>query len=200
MIMQNRTLTLLPAGLALLALATSNRADDITSGYSQLETLEQSEVKQKLQLDSGFTYIASADFDKSGLGDVSVWRTDVRARYSLELQPGTLSLGAFYEYSDYDLGNLSGDNGNFNTLSFDASWKGMVNDHWGYFGYGALTLSASTDANLGDGLTGTGAGGVRYVASTNLSFGLGLAVSSRLEIGRASGRGRVEISVVAVAL
>jgi hypothetical protein len=142
--------------------------------------MEQPQVQQIVQVNPGFTYTANADFDKSGLGKVSVWRFDVPVRYTIKTDPGDLGFGVFYEYSEYDLDNLDGTR-DFNTLAFDTFWKGMINDEWGYFAYGSINLSASTDTSLGSGLTGTGAGGVRYEWSKDLSLGLGLAVSTQLE-------------------
>ena len=177
----NQTKKVLVASLGLLTVAGLALADDTTSGYSGLETMEQPQVEHLFNINPGFTYTSEADFDDGDLGDISVWRFDIPARYTLKTESGDLGFGAFYEYSDYDLGNLSDDELTFNTLAFDAFWKGMINDNWGYFLYGGITLAASTDANLGDGVTGTGAGGVRYVWSETLSLGVGAGVSSRLE-------------------
>ncbi len=171
----------LVASLGMLTTAAIALADGTTSGYTVLEEMEQPQIEQIFQINPGFTYTADADFDDSSLGDVSVWRFDIPARYTLKTENGDLGLGAFYEYSRYELGNLNDDDFNFNTLAFDAFWKGMINDNWGYFVYGGITLSADTDADLTDGVTGTGAGGVRYVWSESLSLGVGAGVSSRLE-------------------
>jgi len=177
----NQTKLLLAASAGLLAWAGPIIADDSTSGHSGLESLEVKQDAQQLQINPGFTYVADADFDDSSLGDVSVWRADIPARYILKTEHGDLGLGAFYEYSRYELGNLDDEDFNFNTLAFDAFWKGMVNENWGYFVYGAISLAADTDENLGDGVTGMGGGGVRYVWSEALSLGLGAVVASRLE-------------------
>ena len=171
---------MLALSLGFLVLATSTFADDITSGHSGLETMEEPQIEHKLQISPGFTYLSDADFDHGSLGNVSVWRADIRGRYTMSTEQGELGLGALYEYSQYDLSKFNG-NFDFNTLGFDAYWKGMFNEKWGYFVYGAVQMSADTDVNLGDGLTGTGAGGVRYVWSKDLSLGIGAAVSSRLE-------------------
>lgn len=177
----NQTKKILVASVGLLTLIGPAVANDSTSGHSGLETMETPQVTQKLQLNPGFTYVADADFDNSNLGDVSVWRFDIPARYTISTEHGDLGLGAFYEYSRYELGDLSDDNFNFNTLAFDAFWKGMFGDNWGYFVYGGVSMSADTDADLSDGVTGMGGGGVRYVWSKELSLGLGAVVASRLE-------------------
>ena len=166
--------------LGLLTVASLALADDITSGYSGLDNMEQPQIEHIIQVNPGFTYMSDADFNNSQLGKVNVWRFDVPARYTMKTDAGDLGLGAFYEYSEYDLDKLEGTQ-DFNTLAFDAFWKGMLNDEWGYFAYGSVNLSASTKATLSDGLTGTGAGGMRYEWSKDLSLGLGVAVSTRLE-------------------
>src|SRR5262245_17232243 len=132
--MHNRTLTLLVTSLGLLTLAGPARADDVTSGHSELEQMESPTVDQKFQLSSGFTYLSDADFDNSALGDVNTWRWDVRGGYTLVTPHGDLGLGAFYEYSQYELGNLPDDydDFDFNVLAFDGYWKGMFNETWGY--------------------------------------------------------------------
>jgi len=168
------------SSLGVLALVGAAFADDTTSGYSGLETMEQPQVEQVLQINPGFTYTSDADFDDSSLGKFEVWRFDVPVRYTLKTEHGDLGLGAFYEYSEYDLDRLSGTE-DFNTLAFDAVWKGMVDDNWGYFVFGGVALSASKDTGLGNGLTGLGGGGVRYVWSEKLSLGVGAGVASRLE-------------------
>jgi hypothetical protein len=144
--------------------------------------METQQVKHELQVSSGFTYVSEADFDTSAFGDVTIWRADLRSRYIMGTEHGDLGLGAIYEYSHYDLDSTFG-SGDFdmNTLAFDAYWKGMFDEKWGYFVYGAVGASADSDENLLDGVTGVGALGGRYVHSENLSFGLGLAVASRLE-------------------
>ena len=96
------------------------------------------------------------------------------------MSAGDLRLGAFYEYSEYDLSRLDGTK-DFNTLAFNTLWKSMINDDWGYFLYGAVSLSAATAAELESGLTGIGGGGVQYVWSPNLSLGLGAAVATHME-------------------
>lgn len=166
--------------VGLLSVAGLAFADDTTSGYSGLESMDSHQVEQKFQINPGFTYSAEADFDDSAMGDVSVWRFDIPARYTLTLEQGEFGLGGFYEYSEYDFGNITDDQ-DFNTLAFDAVWKSMFNDKWGYFLYGAMGWSASTDASLSDGFTGGGALGGRYVVSKDLNFGLGLGVASQLE-------------------
>ena len=178
--MYNQTKRTVILGLGLLSVASLALADDITSGYSGLENMEQPQVQQTFQVNPGFTYMSDADFNNSKLGKVNVWRFDVPARYTIKTDPGELGLGAFYEYSEYDLDKLANTQ-DFDTLAFDAFWKGMLNDTWGYFAYGSVNLSASTKATLSDGLTGTGAGGVRYEWSKDLTLGLGVAVSTRLE-------------------
>ena len=176
----NKTKQALLAGLGTLALAGSALADDTTSGYSGLEQMEQPSVEHIIQVNPGFTYTGEADFNNSSLGNVSVWRFDVPAHYTIKTEPGDLRLGAFYEYSEYDLSNLAGTQ-DFNTLAFDTLWKGMVNDEWGYFLYGAVSLSAAKSTELESGLTGIGGGGVRYVWSKNLSLGLGAAAATHME-------------------
>lgn len=176
----NQTKRILASSLGMLGVAGVALANDTTSGYSGVETMEGPKLEQKLQINPGFTYLSDADFDTSGFGDLNVWRFGIPARYTLETDPGDFSLGAFYEYSEYELGNWNEDF-EFNTLAFDAVWRSMLNENWGYFVYGGVTLAASTDESLGDGLTGVGGGGVRYVWSPNLSLGLGVVVASRLE-------------------
>ena len=89
-------------------------------------------------------------------------------------------MGAFYEYSEYDLDKLDGTK-DFNTLAFNLLWKSMINDEWGYFAYGAVSMAASKSVALDSGLTGIGGGGVQYVWSKDLSLGLGAAVATHLE-------------------
>jgi hypothetical protein len=175
-----RTKRVLFSSLGLLAMASLALADDTTSGYSGLETMEQSAVTNVFQINPGFTYLPEADFNTSRLGNLSVWRFDVPASYTLKMAPGDLRLGVFYEYSEYDLSNLDGTK-DFNTLAFNTLWKSMINDEWGYFMYGAVSLSAAKSTALGNGLTGIGGGGVRYVWSPNLSLGLGAAVATHME-------------------
>ena len=180
--MRKRALTVFASSLGLLALTSIGRADDITSGHSQLETMDTHEVKQELKISSGFTYIGEADFDTGAFGDVEVWRADLRGRYIMGTEHGDLGLGAIYEYSHYDLDTaFSSSDFDMNTLAFDAYWKGMFDEKWGYFVYGAVQASADSDENLLDGVTGVGALGGRYVYSEDLNFGLGFAVASRLE-------------------
>ena len=96
--MHYQKLTAVALGLGLLAQTSPLRADDTTSGHSGLETMESSQVEQKLQINPGFTYISDADFSKDSLGKVNVWRFDVPARYTIKLGQGELGLGALYEY------------------------------------------------------------------------------------------------------
>ncbi len=178
----HQTKKVLISGLALLAVAGLALADDTTSGHSGLETMEQSAVTNVFQVNPGFTVLPDADFNNGNLGHVNVWRFDVPASYTFKMQPGDLKLGVFYEFAGYELSKLDG-NKDFNTLAFDTLWKSMVNDEWGYFLYGAISLSSATSTCLGDGLTGIGGGGVRYVWSKDLSLGLGAAVATHLEEG-----------------
>ncbi len=174
------TKKILGASVGLLAMAGLALADDTTSGYTGLETMDQGQVEHVIQINPAFTYTADADFDDSAMGSIKVWRFDIPARYTIKTEHGDLGLGAFYEYSEYDLDNLAGTR-DFNTLAFDAVWKGMYDENWGYFVFGGAALSASTDTGLGNGLTGFGGAGVRYVWSEKLSLGVGAAVASRLE-------------------
>ena len=178
--MRNRVLNLLVSGLAFVAIAGQTRADDVNSGHSALSMMDQPTIEHKFQINPGFTYFAEADFDDKALGDISSWRFDLPGRYTMTTDRGELGLGALYEYTEYEFSNAGGDH-KFNTLAFDAYWKGMFNENWGYFLYGGLAMSADTDADLTDGVTGVGAGGVRYVWSKDLSLGVGLSVASRLE-------------------
>jgi len=180
----NKTKRVLVLSLGLLTMGGLALADDTTSGYSGLETMEQPQVAHIIQINPGFTYTPNADFDHNALGKISVWRFDAPVRYTMKTEAGDLGLGAFVEYSEYDTDRLSDAGGttDFVTLAFDAFWKGMVNDNWGYFLYGAVGMSAATEnTTLSDGLTGMGGGGVRYVWSENLSLGLGAVVATRLE-------------------
>jgi hypothetical protein len=180
--MENRNLCILASSLGLLALASPSWADDTTSGYSGLESMDAPAIEQKLQINPGFTYTPAADFNQDNLGDVSVWRLDLPARYTITMEEGEIALGAFYEYSEYDFSDLGGiGTQDFNTLAFNAAWKSMINDKWGYFVYGGFGWSASTEASFDDGFTGVGAAGGRYVCSSNLNFGFGLGVASQLE-------------------
>ncbi|MCX6925466.1 MAG: DUF6268 family outer membrane beta-barrel protein [Verrucomicrobia bacterium] len=174
------TKRLVITSLGVLALAGSALAADTTSGYSELEQMEQPATEHVFQVNPGFTYTADADFNNSSLGKLSVWRFDIPAHYTIKTEPGDLKFGVFYEYSEYNLDKLDATQ-DFNTLAFDTVWKGMLNDEWGYFLYGAVSMSASTHAALSDGLTGAGGAGVRYVWSKDLSLGLGAAVATRLE-------------------
>lgn len=167
-------------GLGSLAVTGLALADDPTSGYSELETMGQPKVEQAFTINPGFSYMSDADYSKSSLGKVSVWRFDVPARYTIKTAPGDLGIGAFYEYSEYDLDKLANTQ-DFDTLAFDLLWKSMINDDWGYFAYGAVGFSSSTHTSLSSGLTGTGGGGARYVWSKDLSLGLGVAVSTQME-------------------
>jgi hypothetical protein len=178
--MNTQTKKILVAGIGLLALARLAVADDTLSGHSGVDNLQQGEAPNVLTLNPGFTYTADADFDNKDLGKLNVWRFDIPARYTIKTGPGDLRLGAFYEYSEYDLDKLAGTQ-KFNTLDFDVLWKSMINEEWGYFVYGGVGLSASEHAELGNGLTGVGGGGVQYVWSEKLSLGVGLAVSTQME-------------------
>lgn len=180
----DKTKRVLALSLGLLSVASLALADDTTSGYSGLETMEQAQIEHTVQVNPGFTYTPEADFDHGRNGKFSVWRLDLPVRYTMKTEAGDLGLGAFYEYSEYDVDRFGGRNGtaDFNTLAFDAFWKGMINDEWGYFVYGGVGMSAATeDTTLSDGLTGVGGGGARYVWSKDLSLGLGAAVATRLE-------------------
>lgn len=179
-IVYHQTKKVLFSGLGLLAMAGLALADDITSGYSGLETMQQVAVTNLFQVNPGFTYVGESDFNNGRLGNVSMWGFDVPASYTIKLAPGDLRLSAFYEYSEYDLSRLAGTQ-DFNTLAFNTLWKSMVNDDWGYFLYGAVSLSAAKSAELDSSLTGIGAGGVQYVWSKDLSLGLGAAVATYLE-------------------
>ena len=68
-------------------------ADDTTSGYSGLDTMQQPTVANVFQVNPGFTYTGDADFNNSRLGTVSVWRFDVPANYTIKMQPGDLQVG-----------------------------------------------------------------------------------------------------------
>lgn len=170
--------TLAFTGLGALAFASLALADDTTSGYTGLETMEEPQVEQLLQVSPAFTYIVPAEIHHTDV-DISTLRFDVPVHYTIKTDPGDLRLGTFYEHSKYILEDNP--NQNFNTLTFDLLWKAMINDNWGYFAYGAVGFSTSTHADFGDGLTGIGGGGVRYVWSENLSLGLGAAVATRME-------------------
>ena len=176
----NQTKKTLLSSIGLLSVAGLAVADDTTSGYSGIESMDAPKVEQKLQINPGFTYVAETEFDNNTFGKVSVSRFDVPIRYTMKMEQGELGLGAFYEFSSYDFTGAPGTE-DFNTLAFDAIWKSMFNDKWGYFVYGGVGFSASEEASLGDGATGVGAGGVRYVVSPTLSFGLGVGVASQLE-------------------
>jgi hypothetical protein len=167
------------AGLSLAAMTTVALADDTTSGYSGLDTMDAAKAIQKFDINPGYLYEANADFDHGG--DVSVMRFDLPARYTLKLKQGELGLGALYEYSYYSFGNASLNDQKFNTLAFNAYWKSMFNDNWGYFVFGGGGYSASTKTDFGSGGTGMGGAGVRYVVSPTLSFGLGGGIASQIE-------------------
>ncbi len=177
--MITQTKKFLMVGIGVLALARLALADDTLSGHSGLENMQAPEVTNIYQINPGFTYIGDADFDNKNLGKVSVWRVDVPAHYTLKTGPGDLRLGAFYEFSEYDLDRIDGTQ-KFNTLDFDVLWKSMINEEWGYFVYGGVGLSASESTELAEGLTGVGGGGAQYVWSENLSLGFGLAVSTQM--------------------
>ena len=179
-VIMNHLGRVLVSSVGVLAIAGVAVADDTTSGYSGLESMDTDKVEQKFIVNPGYTYEAEADFDHSSAGDVSVSRFDIPARYTLKLEQGEIGLGAFYEYSCYEFSDLTSDQ-QFNTLSFNAYWKSMIDDTWGYFVFGGLGLSASTDADLGNGVTGMGGAGARYIYSTNLNFGLGAGIASQLE-------------------
>jgi Domain of unknown function (DUF6268) len=178
--MIDHTKRMLISSLGVLTLTGVALADDTTSGQSGLETMEQPVVEHIVQVAPGVSYISDADFHSAALGSVSVWRLDIPASYTIKLEPGDLRLGAFYEYSEYDTDRLAGSQ-DFNTLRFNALWKAMIDDTWGYFLYGGVSLSSSTETGLDRGLTGVGGGGVQYVWSEDLRLGLGLAVATQLE-------------------
>jgi hypothetical protein len=181
MSIRNRRQALLALALAPFLAATSAKSEGVTSGHSTLDTLETKEAKREFHVSAGFSHTFDAEFDHDEFGDVSVTRLDSRVAYIMDVGPGELGLGGFYEFSWYNLDILDDEEFNFHRLSFDSFYKGMVNENWGYFGYGAITFAADTDANLGDGIMGTVAGGARYVWSEDLSLGFGLSVSTSLE-------------------
>ena len=182
-----RTKRVLFSSLGLLAMASLALADDITSGHSGLEDMETSSITNVFSVNPGFEWLPNADFNTSRLGQVNVWRFNVPASYTLKTQPGDLRLGVFYEYSEYqfskleDLGGRDEGRKDFNTLAFNTLWKSMINDDWGYFLYGQVSLSAAKSTDLGNGLTGMGGGGVQYVFSDKLRLGLGAAVATHTE-------------------
>ena len=179
-----RAKTLCVSALSMAALATVSLADDITSGHSALETMEQETVEHKLQVNPGFTYVGETDFKNDRLGKMGVWRLDLPARYTMKTEAGDLGIGAFYEFSEYHVEDLIPTGYNyydFNTLAFDTYWKGMIDDNWGYFVYGAVGLSSSTHVGFGTGLTGMGGGGAQYVWSKDLSLGIGALVATQME-------------------
>lgn len=177
---QNRKVASLTMGcIASVTLAGSVSGQDLTSGSSTLETKKEPADYGVFTLTPGFTELFDADFDHGNLGKISVSRADLRAGYARKLGEGELGFGGLYEYSSYDLSE--GGSEVFNRLAFNGYYKGMVNDNWGYFGYASGEMAASTEANLGDGLMGTFAGGARYVWSDKLSLGLGVALSTSLE-------------------
>jgi hypothetical protein len=178
--MISRTKITLISSLGLLTAVGLTLAEDTTSGHSGLERMEQPHREGVLRVDPGFTYIGDADFDRSALGSLSVWRFSLPASYTMKLEPGDLRLGATYEFSEYDTSRLAGFQ-DFNTLTFNTLWKSMLNDNWGYFLYGGVSLSSSTETSLGSGLTGVGGGGAQYVWSPDLSLGFGLAVATQME-------------------
>jgi hypothetical protein len=177
---RNRRLALSALAIGPLLVSGSALADGITSGHSGLETLETKEPKREFQVNPGFSHTFDAEFDELDT-DISVTRFDTRVAYIMDAGPGELGLGGFYEFSWYDLDVADDEELNFHRLSLDAYYKGMVNENWGYFGYGAITFAADTDADFTDGFMGTIAGGGRYVWSEDLSLGLGIAVSTALE-------------------
>jgi len=163
-------------------MASLSLADDITSGHSGLEGMEQPQIEQNVRVNPGFTYIGNSEFNNDKLGHVNVWRADVPVRYTMKSEPGELGVGAFYEFSEYYFSRWANlHHQDFNTLSFDTYWKGMLDDEWGYFVYGAVGFSASTHVGLGTGLTGMGGGGAQYVWSDSLKLGVGAVVATQME-------------------
>jgi hypothetical protein len=165
---------------SLLTAAGLAWADDTTSGYSGLEKEGQPREGTKLEVNPGFLYAAQADIDNGG--DVSVWRFDVPVNFTRKYDQKELGIKLQYEYSYYDFGGFPTlDDQKFNTLALNANWRAMIDDKWGYFLFGGLGLSASTDAQFSEGLTGMGGAGAQYAVSTNVVIGLGGGIGSQLE-------------------
>lgn len=176
-----KLLSLTLSCVATLILAGSAVGQELTSGNSSLETKTDSDVTNVFTLTPSFTYLFDTDFKDNDAGKVSVTRADMRAGYVMKSDQAEFGLGGLYEFSNYDFSKLGFEE--FNRLAFSAHYKGMANDNWGYFGFGAIEMAASTDAALGNGVMGTFAGGARYVWSDRLSLGFGAAVSTTLEDG-----------------
>ena len=174
-----KILSLTLSCVATLTMAGSALGQELTSGNSSLETKVDSDVTNVFTLAPSFTHLFDSDFKGTDNGNVSVTRADMRVGYAMKSDQAEFGLGGLYEFSNYDFSKLGYEE--FNRLAFSAYYKGMVNDNWGYFGYGAVEMAANTGAALGNGVMGTLGGGARYVWSDKLSLGFGLAASSSLE-------------------
>lgn len=120
--------------------------------------------------------------DIDGGGQFSLSRARVDLGVPLRLNDVTVVMSRFrYEFDSYDFSGGYAPWHNINEFSVDSLVLWRMDSNWTIYGGPSLKLAAESDANLGNGFTGGGAGGVSYKYSDTLSFGAGLAVTSQLE-------------------
>ncbi len=132
-----------------------------------------------------FTFRADMDDDA---GEVSIIRTDFSADFSgpvgdkLRLSIGLFGGVANYDFEDFNAGGLT------DAPLDDAFETGVtllavysVDERWFVVGRGSIAAGWADDADVGDAVFGTAAGGIGYKFSDTFSLALGGGFITRLE-------------------
>lgn len=130
----------------------------------------------------------AAEFDDAP-GDVSITRAGLGLDVSIPFDDRQRLVVAFYnELSNYefdDATSIAGVTGEpwDNVLEhyLGLTYRTSINDQWRVFVGGTLDSSYETGADFGDSLTFGAQLGATYSANDNVTIGLGVLVSSRLE-------------------
>lgn len=120
------------------------------------------------------------ELDNTGGQELSNTAQKIEVDYTGREWNGILSLGGFYEHTEYDF-NRGAQDLDVDSLGARLFTSQNIQDEWGWFGFGGIKFTADDRASLSDGDTYFVSGGATYQFADNFRLSAGASVSTQIE-------------------
>jgi len=186
------TTTIIAVGWTFIGTAPAQAQTDQGNATDQSVTLETNEqaTQWSFTFDPQTRYQFDAEFDQTGNGDYSVWRTgfDFEAFKPIS-ETMVIKLGLGYEYSNYDFQRpisflstgVAEPFSDIHLIDFSLTSQWLIDDQWGWYAGLGGRFAGESGADLSDAGSFAGWGGASYRFNDDLSASFGLLIATQIE-------------------
>lgn len=178
---QPKIVTLFAFSCATVVLLSFQAFAETTASVMQTQADQTNEPASSWETDVGYNHRIKTDIHKAG-GDFDVQSIGAQVSNKLRFNSCyTMDTELNYEYNNYQMHRCYFQWNKVYIASLNALISYQFDERWSFYGGPMVTVGAGDGARIGNSFSGGGAAGFKYMYSSTLTAGAGIAVVSRIK-------------------